>query len=429
MKKIMNSKTGKAIALLAVTAALSTTALAGSFEYHGYGRAGVILNSEGGQADAGGGDNGVFNFNWGHKPFTHSIGRLGNEVDNYYEGVLQNNFGAGKVSGKSVVRFAYKDHYYSSWNVKEDGVGVRELFTEMQGFEFAPSLKVWAGKRFYGREDVHINDWFVRIMDGTGMGMEMPVGPGTMKFAFIAANDPTQGEYALADEDLGSFVQKNYDLRYDMPALDGTLDLELQVVNCATDDNGNDGGLGVYVGYGRADYYMFASGFSKTLIQYGTDRAADLGTSYGFTAKDASALRLATFGVAELNENFKWMSNFVYETSTDKYGKDWDASWWAFTIRPEYYLNRNFAIVTEFGIEDMVEQAGNDDLDAMAMKFTVAPTLTLDNTSFWTRPQLRAFVSYGTWGDDLKGGYAFGGMQYSKETSGVTYGVQMETWF
>lgn len=418
------------VACLAIAATMSTAAMAGSFEYHGYGRAGVILNSEGGQADAGGGDNGVFNFNWGHKPFTHSIGRLGNEVDNYYEGVLQNNFGAGEVSGKSVVRFAYKDHYYASWNNAQgnDGVGVRELFTEMRGMFGQPSLTVWAGKRFYGREDVHINDFFVRIMDGTGAGMEMPVGPGTLKFAFIAANDG-RAEEALADEDLGNFVQKNYDLRYDMPALDGTLDFELQVVNAAVDDGGNDGGMGIYAGYGRSDYYGFASGFCKTAIQYGTDRAADLGNAYGFTAEDATAMRFGTWGVAELNENFKWMSSLFYETATDKYGDGSDQSWYAFTIRPEYYLNRNFAIVTEFGYEDMMEQNGNDDLDAGTMKFTIAPTITLDNTSFWTRPQLRAFVSYGTWGEDLEGGYAFGGMQYSGESSGMTYGVQMETWF
>lgn len=63
----------------------------------------------------------------------------------------------------------------------------------------------------------------------------------------------------------------------------------------------------------------------------------------------------------------------------------------------------------------------------MLHKLTIAPTLTLDDTSFWVRPQLRAFVTYGTWDKKLTGSIADG--TYTDEESGIAYGVQMESWF
>jgi len=62
------------------------------------------------------------------------------------------------------------------------------------------------------------------------------------------------------------------------------------------------------------------------------------------------------------------------------------------------------------------------------MKLTIAPTITLDDTSFWTRPQLRAFVTYATFDKNAtKAGINDASLQ--GEDSGMTYGVQMETWF
>jgi maltoporin len=63
-------------------------------------------------------------------------------------------------------------------------------------------------------------------------------------------------------------------------------------------------------------------------------------------------------------------------------------------------------------------------------KLTIAPTLTMGQ-GFWSRPELRAFVTYGKWN-----GSATGAVNAANEagavftsTSGTSYGVQLETWF
>jgi maltoporin len=44
-----------------------------------------------------------------------------------------------------------------------------------------------------------------------------------------------------------------------------------------------------------------------------------------------------------------------------------------------------------------------------------------------SRPVIRAFVTCAHWGDDFVG--QVGGNDYVDENEGLTYGVQMETWW
>jgi maltoporin len=46
---------------------------------------------------------------------------------------------------------------------------------------------------------------------------------------------------------------------------------------------------------------------------------------------------------------------------------------------------------------------------------------------FWSRPELRAFVTTAFWNDSIKG--AVGGPAYATDTFGLTAGVQMESWW
>ena len=44
-----------------------------------------------------------------------------------------------------------------------------------------------------------------------------------------------------------------------------------------------------------------------------------------------------------------------------------------------------------------------------------------------SRPALRLFATYASWSDGLRG--FVGGVPYANKTSGITYGVQVETWW
>ena len=59
-------------------------------------------------------------------------------------------------------------------------------------------------------------------------------------------------------------------------------------------------------------------------------------------------------------------------------------------------------------------------------KLTVAPQMSLGNL-FFSRPVIRAYVTYAGWGEGFKG--RIGGIDYAQRTSGWAFGMQMETWW
>jgi len=444
-------KLARLVASLILAGAMAAPAFAG-FEFHGYGRAGVLLNSEGAKAQLGAKDGGVIAPNAPAKSFLHNIGRLGNETNNYVEMEFTNTFKAGTVGAATKVRLAAKDEAYTSspktggtTNVPdgnggtvtvstgdEAGVFVRELYTEFYGLPFAPKSTVWAGKRFYGRDDIHINDFYFRIMDGTEAGiMNVPAGPGSLDIAWINATNSNTGDFPVIAEK-GQLVQQNLDVRYKgIKALGGEFEVEGAVAS-VTDEKaaGNaDSGMQLAALYSRADFFGVVPGNSKVVFQYGTGLSAGLGNAAGpWFYKDAEAMRLIAWGVANVTDKLKVSPSLVYQTADELYGaKNPDGyDWLSFTVRPQYNFTRNLALQAEFGYETGYTWNG----DGSVMKLTVAPTITLDDTSFWTRPQLRAFVTVGAWDKDLTKGWNAVTNDPSSDKDGITtYGVQMEAWW
>lgn len=426
-------KAARIVASLILAGAMASVAMAG-FEYHGYGRAGVLLNSKGGESlrDEGGfapSDNGTFVLGGPAQPFLYNIGRLGNENNNYYEGVLTNTTKAGSVNASTTVRIANKDTDYSAYPAgASKGVFVRELYSEISNLPFAPKATVWAGKRFYGRDDIHINDFYWRVMDGTGAGIQnIEAGPGVIDLAFICASKQNDGNFPETEK--GRNVQKNIDFRYrGVKALGGTIEGEVAVASStkATGAGNADSGLQLAGAYGRSDFFGLTSGSTKVAVQYGTGLGANLGDTAGtWMNEDAVAMRALAWGVADVSDKLKVSPSFVFQNVKDLYGKSnpGSTSFMALTVRPQYNFTRNLALVGELGYGSAKQWSKKT---ATLTKLTIAPTITLDDTSFWTRPQLRAFVTYAMWDKDKIGMYddAFDG-----KDNGTTYGVQMETWF
>lgn len=456
-------KAARIVASLILAGAMAAPAFAG-FEFHGYGRAGVILNGEGAQAGKGATDQGTFDLNGPAIPFLHNVGRLGNENNNYLEMELTNTFKAGTVGAATKIRLASKDYEYGAYPYQQDEdtaekplvsggnkVFARELYTEFYGLPFAPKSTVWAGKRFYGRDDIHINDFYFRIMDGTGAGiMNVPAGPGVIDAAWICHTTLNKGDYPVILDDegkaVGQNVQQNIDLRYrGIKALGGEFEVELTpsfatgAINktSKTADTGIQGALL----YSRSDFFGAISGSSKVAFQAGKGLGASIGGGNGtFMHEDAMAMQFVSWGVANITDKFKVSPSFVYSTISKREGAkhgngDDKFDWMGLTVRPQYNFTRNIALQAEFGYEKGDIWAAVDGwgsgkglLDADIMKLTIAPTITLDDTSFWTRPQLRAFVTYATFDKNAtKAGITDASLQ--GEDSGMIYGVQMETWF
>ena len=59
-------------------------------------------------------------------------------------------------------------------------------------------------------------------------------------------------------------------------------------------------------------------------------------------------------------------------------------------------------------------------------KVTLAPQVSLGN-QFFSRPTIRAYVTYASWSPDFRG--EIGGPDYADSTEGWSFGLQMETWW
>lgn len=405
------------------------------FNYSGYARAGYIMTSNGGSVPG--------NSHLGLYPDYESRFRLGNEPDTYVEQSFSKKFtGANNswmkaefmIANKTYGDSTWEDGTTVNWNDKDDdgivdgdeisasdnetkGI-LRQAYVEGGNFDFASDLTFWAGKRFYGRSDIHIMDYYWRDMSGYGAGVSgFDLGLGKLELAYIG-----RGENSTATADLGEVSQQNIDLRLNQIAVPGgNLELELahSWENAADSSNDRDG-LGLAAVYNRTDFFGLTNGSSTVALQYGNGLGAELGKAdNSWMQNDAKATRLVAYGVGSLNKKWDVMPVLVVMQGRDLGSAGNDVDKLKVGARFVNYITDNFAMQYEYGHE-MQDWGTKQTLD----KFTVAPTIKLD-TSFWARPELRVFATYATTNDNASVNTA-----YDKDgEDGLSYGMQMEVWW
>lgn len=411
-------KAARIVASLILAGAMSAVAMADNdFEFKGYARAGATYNSSLNAINTG-----LFEPDTGD---ANNVGRLGIGENNFLEAELIKNFKAGKTWAKSHIMFAHSTTDTPSWS---GSVAVRQAFVEMGGLSIAPNATFWAGKRFYGRDDIHITDKYWRVFSGTGAGVQGLMN-GNMDIAFVSGSSPqneASGWTPIVDKNGGEVSNATLDVRYRIQKVGpGNLELEGALTmlpgNSDTNKSNADSGLQVAAIYGMNSFFNVASGFSKVAFQYGMDSAAgNVGDAQdGNNGADGDAMyRLTAFGLASVGENWQVMPAFVYEGKMPDQGED--TSVLSAVVRPVYKINDNVSMQFEAGYAMM-----DDGTDTYGeYKLTVAPTLKLDTNGFWNRPELRAFVTYVGQDKDL-GDISRG----SDGESELRFGTQAEVWF
>jgi len=118
------------------------------------------------------------------------------------------------------------------------------------------------------------------------------------------------------------------------------------------------------------------------------------------------------------------MPIFVYQRVKDGNPRhDWN-QWVSFGARPEVFFTKYLSLALEGGFDHTHSPSGQ--YDGWLRKFTIAPQIGAGR-KFFSRPVLRAFLTYANWSDGLRG--FVGGEPYLSRTNGLTYGVQAETWW
>ena len=401
----------------------------GSFEFHGYLRSGYGLNSEGGQQVA------------FEAPGADAKYRLGNEAETYGELIFVNhwinpNQSADEAWMKTEVMIEANTSNSANSASFPNGIGndqfrLREAFVQAGNiFERQPHAKFWAGERYYRRQHIDIDDFYNLDMSGYGGGVEdLNVGIGKLALAFVSAARPdivTQN---------GNLAKSNIDVRlYD---LKGPAGLWGVWFDYATSKGGTASGTVVPTtdGYAfglRHQRLEWHGGYHTFSIQYGTGAASNFSNPGNGTTipnptpfiNSSAQLLISEQVVVQPNDWFGIMPIFLYQRTKDGNPQDGWNQWASFGARPIVFFSKHLSLAFEAGFDHT--ESGIGQYDGWLRKFTLAPQIGAGR-KFFSRPVLRAFITYANWSDGFRG--LVGGVPYQNRTNGLSYGVQTETWW
>ena len=396
-----------------------------AFEFHGYIRSGYGLNGLGGQQVA------------FQAPGAGPKFRLGNEAETYAELIFVNNLtNPNHDSDRAWLRTetmieanTTNSASYANFpgGVGNDQFRFREAFVQAGNvIKSDPDVKFWAGERYYRRYHIDIDDFYILDMSGYGGGVEdLDVKVGKLAVAFLAGARPD------IITNIGSYAKSNIDVRlYDMkvPEGRGALWFDYATAKGGTRQNGTviptSDGWGFGFRHSRTEFH---GGFNEVSVGYAKGAASNLSTLPEDPTpflKHTETLLVQENFLIQPNSKFAIMPLFIYQRSRDGMPHHGAAQWYSFGARPEFFFTNHVSLVVEPGFDRVT--ASNGTYRGWLRKFTIAPQIGAGRL-FFSRPVLRLFVTYANWSDGLPG--FVGGVPYANKTSGLTYGVQAETWW
>ena len=402
-----------------------------SFEFHGYFRSGYGLNSDGGQQVA------------FQAPGADAKYRLGNEAETYGEFIFVNNWlnpdrNNDKAWMRTEVMFEANTTNSASFANFQGGIGndqfrLREAFVQGGNILASrPDAKFWAGERYYRRQHIEINDFYPLDMSGYGAGVEdFHVGVGKLAVALLAGARPdivTQnGNYAKSNVDVRLYDVKaplgRFAFWFDYAHAKGGITQTSTLIPSA-------GGVAFGLRFQRLEWH---GGYNTFSIQYGKGAASDFATNVEDPnpfLKSSEKLLLTEHLLFQPNDRFAIMPIFIFQRKRDGQPGHGFNDWASIGVRPEVFFTNYISLAFEGGFDHtegfLTTQAGNRQFDGWLRKFTIAPQIGAGR-KFFSRPVLRAFLTYGDWSNSFRG--LVGGVPFQDRTSGLTYGLQAETWW
>lgn len=332
--------------------------------------------------------------------------RLGNECDIYGEIDLIAGFKSADSVEYSVhvmptIYNAGTDNDSASW-------GLGQMFVEGKGFDFAPGVKFWAGKRYYGRSDIHINDTKYTVQDGVGAGAYgIDLGAGQLGVAYFRDDGDGTTPLNRVNVEVGEIgVNPGGKVRvvtaFTSAGFDGGKSgsaLTLQ------HDQGNALGLGG----SNTVWLQYAQGSANLNTNFGNATAGS--DVKGWRVTDALSWQSGAFG-----------GQAMLSFAQNKAGTG-DVSMGTVGARASYALTNHLKIVAEGGYS---QRKPDGQSTQKLAKFTIAPTIAVA-PGFWSRPELRLYVTTAKWNDAAAADTA-NGLQAGK-TRGTSVGAQAEVWW
>jgi len=403
----------------------------GTFEFHGYFRSGYGLNGKGGSQVA------------FQAPGADAKYRLGNEAETYGELIFVNNWLNPEHSSERawlktevmVEANTTNSATYANFpnNTGNDQFRLREAFVRAGHIlQSQPDAKFWAGERYYRRQHIEINDFYPLDVSGYGGGVEdFDVGIGKLAVAFLAGARPdivTQN---------GNYAKNNIDVRlYDIRAPFGRVGLWFDYAHAKGGTTQTGSVIPTADGYAfglRFQRLEWLGGYNTFSVQYGKGAASNFSTSIDDPnpfLKSSERLLITEHLLIQPNDRFAVMPIFIFQRKRDGQPGHGFNDWASFGVRPQVFFTKYISLAFEGGFDHtegfVTTQTGDRQFDGWLRKFTIAPQIGAGR-QFFSRPVLRAFLTYASWSNGFRG--LVGGVPFEDRTSGLTYGLQAETWW
>ncbi|WP_354623514.1 maltoporin LamB [Psychromonas sp. MME2] len=420
--------------LSAAVAVALLSASASAVDFNGYMRAGIGQNTDGGNqvcAQANG------------APTKY---RLGNECESYLElGLGQDLYEKDGKKFRLNTMVAIKAGNGADWQDTRDGGHGDEILADDSNpwgnaaFAFRQAnveytneagTKVWAGKKYYQRHDIHWLDFYYWNTSGYGGGVEnfkINDQLGTLSAAWLRVVTNDGGPSGNEDK-VNQYNTNNIDLRWAGIQMwkDASLELGANIYVPTITDEQDKAGLNDDTGtLLTAEYTQggILGGFNKFTVQYADGASAHelmsnhSGSYFGaWMDKDSSGYRIIDWGVIQLSDKIEMGYNAIY--AQVDYKGDNDHKWTSVGIRPVYKWSDTMKSIIEIGYDstDNPDWGQKEDLT----KVTFAQALTA-GSSFWARPELRAYVTYAKSDDDNK-------FREGRDKN-ISVGLQAEAWW
>lgn len=374
-------------------------------EYSGYFRAGAGSNSKDG-SQACFGLEGVAKY------------RFGNECDTYGEFAYTKEM-LKAANGASFVGTIMPNFYEPNSGGGGKNWGLAQMFVEARNVDFLKGGTAWIGKRFYNRPDIHVLDLKMVHMDGTGGGIDgIKVGPGTFGYALMRD-----------DSSSTSSATRHHFLYHGVPLTGSSgINFDATFVNADSQLTNAKGGYALSVTHKQKD---ILGGDNTLWLQYA--EGAGVSNSMGqigslLAGSSTSQTRIGDQLVWSFSPEFTGSVNFIYQSTKTAGGTQ---KWTSIGTRPTYALAENLKLVLDLG-HDTIKPA-NGGATQKLTKITFAPVLAAGK-GFWSRPELRAFVTHAKWNSAAQAAATAGSTLsstgvFGSATSGTSYGIQVETWF
>ena len=278
---------------------------------------------------------------------------------------------------------------------------------------------LWAGRRFYKRNDIHISDFYYWNQSATGAGVEdMEIGGLKYSYAFSRKDSVFQKDYVTRhDFNVGGFDSN--------PG--GELEFGLSYLDKPSRDDANSG-WAVTVQHVQSD---FLGGKNTLALQYGEGPGTGLGYTGDVTLDNsAKSWRVVEYFDWQLTPRFGGQFQVVYQK--DKRDDGGDQDWWSVGARPVYAFSEQFARRRGRSRPDRCHRR-----HAQAEQIHHRADLVSRRSWLLARPEFRLYYTYASWNDAaqraanvmaegsaLSDTGAFGNARH-----GSNFGVQVEHWW